>query len=314
MIEIKGTVLVTGATGFIGSALSKRLVEMGCTVIGYDNLSAGKNKAIDSLEGNPKFKLIKGDILDGDALKSAIKENGVTTVFHLAANPDVRIGVKNTRIDLDAGIIGTHNVLEAMREGGAKNIIFTSSSTVYGNAPVQPTPESHGPLKPVSLYGAAKLAAEAKISAHSHLFGYNYMIFRLANVIGPTSGHGIIFDLAEKLKKDPTRLEVLGDGKQRKSYIELDDCIDAILHVCANAEHNDIYNIGIEDQITAGEIAQAVRDRFAPHAEIVYTGGQVGWPGDIPVFLLSVDKLKKTGYSFKCRSSRDAVLSTISRL
>ncbi|MDE1811222.1 MAG: NAD-dependent epimerase/dehydratase family protein, partial [Candidatus Micrarchaeota archaeon] len=165
-----------------------------------------------------------------------------------------------------------------------------------------------------SLYGSAKLAAEAEITAYSNLFGFDYMIFRLANVIGPTSGHGIIFDLIEKLKKDPARLEVLGDGKQKKSYIEIDDCISAMLHVCEKAGHNDIYNIGIEDQITAGEIADAVRAKFSPSAEIVYTGGRVGWPGDIPNFLLSVDKLKKTGYSFKCRSSREAVASTISRL
>ncbi|MDE1833245.1 MAG: SDR family NAD(P)-dependent oxidoreductase [Candidatus Micrarchaeota archaeon] len=312
MFKIAGNVLVTGAAGFIGSALSKRLAELGCNVVGYDNLSAGRNPMLDSVGGN--FNLVNADISDVERIKSAVRDNSIETVFHLAANPDVRIGIKNTRVDLDSGIIGTYNVLEAMREGGAKNIVFTSSSTVYGNAEVQPTPESHGPLKPVSLYGAAKLAAEAKITAHSHLFGYNYMIFRLANVIGPTSGHGIIFDLIGKLKRDPTRLEVLGDGKQKKSYIEIDDCVGAMLHVCSNAESNDIYNIGIEDQITAGEIAEAVRDRFSPKAEIVYTGGQVGWPGDIPNFLLSVDKLKRTGYSFRCRSSREAVLSTIGRL
>lgn len=312
MFKIAGNVLVTGAAGFIGSALSKRLAELGCNVVGYDNLSAGRNPMLDSVGGN--FNLVNADISDVERIKSAVRDNSIETVFHLAANPDVRIGIKNTRVDLDSGIIGTYNVLEAMKAGGARNIVFTSSSTVYGNVKVQPTPESYGPLMPVSLYGAAKLAAESEIMGYSSLFGFNYMIFRLANVIGPTSGHGIIFDLIEKLKRDPTRLEVLGDGKQKKSYIEIDDCVGAMLHVCSNAESNDIYNIGIEDQITAGEIAEAVRARFSPKAKIVYTGGQVGWPGDIPNFLLSVDKLKRTGYSFRCRSSREAVLSTIDRL
>ena len=225
-------ILVTGGAGFIGSHLVDELINRGNEVVVYDNFSSGKKEFLDASLSTGKVKLIEGDLLDLEFLTEAMK--GIELVYHLAANPDIRLGTTVTDTDLKQGTIATYNVLESMRINGCKNIAFSSSSVVYGEAKLMPTPEDYGPLFPISLYGASKLGSEGLISAWVGTFGIKAWIFRFANIIGSRGTHGVIFDFIHKLKKDPTRLEVLGNGLQEKSYMEVIDCSRAMIHVVEN--------------------------------------------------------------------------------
>ncbi|MCD6226339.1 MAG: NAD-dependent epimerase/dehydratase family protein, partial [Candidatus Aenigmarchaeota archaeon] len=286
MIAMK--ILVTGGAGFIGSHLVDRLVETdNVTVI--DNLSSGKREFV-----NEKALLIKEDLLNSDKICKHFK--GIDTVYHLAANPDVKIGAENTRIHLEQNIIATYNVLEAMRKNNIKKIVFTSSSTVYGSAPM-PTPEDYGPLRPESLYGASKLACEALISSYCYTFGMQSWIFRFANIIGERSTHGVIYDFINKLKKNPKELEILGNGKQEKSYLYVKECIDAMIFAVKHSNENvNIFNIGSEDTISVTKIANIVSEKMNLKPEFKFTGGERGWRGDVPKMFLSIDKIKELGW------------------
>lgn len=295
--------MITGGAGFIGSHLADELVEEHeITVI--DNLSSGREEYV-----NPRVRFIRADLLT-DELEEIFE--GKEIVFHLAANPDVKVGAQDTRVHLDQNVLATYRVLEAMRRAGVRKIVFTSSSTVYGEAPI-PTPEDYGPLIPISLYGASKLAAEALISSYCHTFDFQAWIYRFANVIGERSNHGVIYDFINKLKANPEELEILGDGNQTKSYIYIKDCIEAMLYgLRANGRVN-IFNIGSEDRITVGEIAEIVSREMGLEPRFKFTGGERGWRGDVPVMQLSINRLKNLGWRPKY-NSREAVRKTVKTL
>jgi len=237
-------VLVTGGAGFIGSNLVELLVSKGYDVTVMDNLSTKEgDRFIRHLIDNKEIKFVKGDMAKTEDLKIF---DGKDMVVHLAANSDVRHGFENPEVDYRNNVLGTFNILEAMRKYDVKELLFSSSSTVYGKAKQLPTPEEYGPLLPISSYGASKLAGEAMISAYAHYYGIRSSIFRFANVVGRNSTHGIIYDFINKLKKNPRRLEILGDGTQRKSYVHVSDCIGAMLFAHYKTKVVDIYNLGNE--------------------------------------------------------------------
>lgn len=292
----KNRILVTGGAGFIGSNLVDRLLEKGNEVLVFDNLSSGKMEFIEHHLENPNFSLVKGDLLDSEAIESACKDADM--VFHVAANPDVKLGASDTKVHLDQNILATYNLLEAMRKGSAKKIAFTSTSTVYGEAKIMPTPEDYGPLIPISLYGASKLACEAFITSYSHTFDMQAWIFRFANIVGPRSTHGITVDFIKKLKENSRRLEILGDGKQEKSYLHVSECVNAILFAIEKSkEEVNIFNIGSEDTISATDIGKVVVEEMGlSGVEFTYTGGTRGWKGDVPRMRLGIEKLKTIGW------------------
>jgi UDP-glucose 4-epimerase len=293
---MKNKIIVTGGAGFVGSHLIDRLLLHGDKVIVLDNLSSGKMEFLKEHIENPNFKFIKLDLLNLDDLKKTVKN--ADAVFHLAANPDVRLGVSDTRVHLEQNIIATYNLLEAMRVNKIKNILFTSTSTVYGEATIIPTPENYGPLVPISLYGASKLACEALITSYCSTFDMNSWLFRFANIVGPRGTHGIIIDFINKLRNDPASLEILGDGKQNKSYIHVYDCVEAILFAMQNStEMVNIFNIGSDDTIDSTRIGEIVVEEMGlQDVEFKYTGGTRGWKGDVPRMMLSIDRIRSLGW------------------
>jgi UDP-glucose 4-epimerase len=303
---MKSKIIVTGGAGFIGSHLVDKLIAGGNEVTVIDNLSSGKMEFIKHHDQDPNFKLVKLDMLELEKLKHAIK--GADMIYHLAANPDVRLGAENTKVHLEQNIIVTYNLLEAMRMNKQQNIVFTSTSTVYGEATIIPTPENYGPLIPISLYGASKLACEALITSYCHTFEMRSWIFRFANIVGQRGTHGIIIDFINKLKANPKALEILGDGKQRKSYIHVSDCIDGILFAINNSnEMANIFNIGSTDTINSTEIGELIVKEMGLHdVKFTFTGGNRGWKGDVPKMCLSIDKLQKLGWN-PSHSSKSSV-------
>ncbi len=297
-------IVVTGGAGFIGSHVVDRLCESDDVVV-IDNMSSGKEEYV-----NPEAKLIRMDLAERgqfSTLRGAIK--GADTVWHIAANPDVRIGATNPGDIYDNNILATFLLLEAMRMESVGRIVFTSTSTVYGEAKVLPTPEDH-PTHPISVYGASKLACEALIESYCHTFDMQAWIFRFANVIGRRSTHGVIYDFIEKLRKNPDVLEILGDGEQSKSYIYIDDCVDAMFHALRAEEKVNVFNIGTEDMIKVKRIAEIVCEELELEPEFRFTGGRRGWKGDVPVMLLSIEKIKKLGWRPKY-GSEDAVRKAV---
>lgn len=297
-------ILVTGGTGFIGSHLVDCLMKKGNRVLVFDNLSSGRMEFIEHHLENPDFSFIKGDLLDPEAIETACKD--VDMVYHVAANPDVKLGASDTKVHLDQNILATYNLLEAMRKGNAKKIAFTSTSTVYGEASIMPTPEDYGPLIPISLYGASKLACEALITSYSHTFDMQAWIFRFANIVGPRSTHGITVDFIKKLKENSHRLEILGDGKQEKSYLHVSECVNSILFAIEKSrEEVNIFNIGSEDTISATEIGKIVVEEMGlSDVKFTYTGGSRGWKGDVPRMRLGIEKLKTIGWKPEYTSER----------
>lgn len=307
---MKNKTVVTGGAGFIGSHMVDRLLSERNEVTVIDNLSSGRMEVLEHHTGNPDFKFTRLDILELEKLKKAIA--GADIIFHLAANPDVRLGAENTKVHLEQNIIATYNLLEAMRINKQRNIVFTSTSTVYGEATALPTPEDYGPLVPISLYGASKLACEALITSYCHTFEMKSWIFRFANIVGSRSTHGIIVDFVNKLRNNPGTLEVLGDGQQRKSYLHVSDCVDAILFALENShEMANIFNIGSNDTINATEIGEIVVEEMGlKNVEFSYTGGTRGWKGDVPKMLLSIDKLCTLGWK-PVHNSRNSVVEAV---
>ncbi|HIF90515.1 MAG TPA: NAD-dependent epimerase/dehydratase family protein [Candidatus Poseidoniales archaeon] len=294
--------LVTGGAGFIGSHLIDRLVSRGDTVVVIDNLSSGNLDFIQNHIDSGKVSLVRGDITNYQDVLSAM--SGIECVFHLAANPDIRLGTKITDTDLQQGTIATYNIVEAMRIEGVNKIAFASSSVVYGEDAPMPTPENHGPCLPISLYGASKQAGEGLISSWVGTFGFQAWIFRFANIIGTRGTHGVIFDFIHKLKADPSRLEVLGNGLQEKSYMEVGDCVDGILHVMANSNDSvNLFNLGSHDTASVKRIAEiVVEETGCTGASIEYTGGDRGWAGDIPRAMLAIDKMLEIGFDVNYNS------------
>ncbi len=290
-------VLVTGGAGFIGSHVVDRLVSGGEEVVVVDNLSSGVSFL------NPNAEFLKIDLADRDAVEDVFKRYKFDEVWHIAANPDVRVGSENPDEIYRNNVLATYNLLEAMRKAGVDRIVFTSTSTVYGEAELIPTPEEY-PTVPISIYGASKLACEALISSYCHTFDMQSWIYRFANVIGKRSNHGVIYDFIMKLRKNPEELEILGNGEQNKSYIYISDCVDAMFFGLKAEERVNILNIGSEDQIKVKRIAEIVSEEMGLDPVFRFTGGDRGWKGDVPVMLLSIEKLKSMGWRPKYNSEQ----------
>lgn len=294
--------LVTGGAGFIGSHLIDELVDAGYEVKIIDNLSSGDLNLISHQTEAGNVEFVKGDLTVLDDVMQATKN--IDCVFHMAANPDIRLGTQITDTDLKQGTIATYNILESMRVNGVKKIVFASSSVVYGEDAPMPTPESHGPCLPISLYGASKLGSEGLITSWVGTFDFQAWIFRFANIIGERGTHGVIFDFIHKLKRDNSRLEVLGNGLQEKSYMEVKDCVKAMMHIY-NSKNSPInlYNLGSHDTCSVRRIAEIVVEETGfDNATIEYTGGDRGWAGDIPRAMLSIEKMLSTGYDVNYNS------------
>ena len=281
------TVVVTGGAGFIGGRLAEKLVGDNDVRV-VDDLSAGKREHVPD-----GASLRVADVLDYDAVRKAF--DGADAVFHLAANPDVRSGAEDTRVHMEQNAEATNIVLDAARDAGVETFAFASSSTVYGEAPT-PTPETYGPLEPISLYGASKLACEGLCTAYEGTFGVDAYIYRFANVVGG-DGHGVVPDFVRKLREDPSRLEILGDGRQRKSYTHVTDCVEAMVHVVEDEACDEtFYNIGTHDTVSVTRIAEVVSEVMGVDPSFEYTGGERGWKGDVPRMRLDIERLCATGW------------------
>jgi UDP-glucose 4-epimerase len=308
-------ILVTGGAGFIGSHLVDYLLGRGYFVRVVDNLSSGRLEYISRHIGRGSFEFIRGDLKDPRVAEESVK--GIDTVYHFAANPEVRLSTVNPRVHFNENLLVTFNMLEAARKTGSVELfVFASSSTVYGDATVIPTPESYE-IKPISVYGASKAGCEALLSAYSHLYGFRGLSLRYANIVGPRLRHGVIYDFLEKLRISPEKLEILGDGSQRKSYLYITDTIEATVFLAQNSRSQyDVFNVGNEDWITVKEIAEIVSNAAGLKPKFIYMGGTSdgrGWPGDVKLMLLSIDKIKKLGWRPKY-SSRQAVELTAKSL
>ncbi len=313
-------VLVTGGAGFIGSHLVDSLLSQGRHVLVVDNLSNGRLENLGRWLHNPKLTFIREDLKNREAVEKTLNEVGL--VFHFAANPEVKVGETDPSLHFDENLSATFTLLEGMRKSEtAKTIVFASTSTVYGDAAAVPTPEGYGPLTPISTYGASKLGCEALISAYSHTFGLRGLILRLANIVGPRSQHGVVVDFIGKLRANPRRLKILGDGSQKKSYLHVRDCVDAVhatARVFVESEKTfDTFNVGSADQVTVSEIARIVCDVMGLRKVAFSFSGGVdggrGWRGDVKLMQLSIDKLRAAGWTPRY-SSAEAVRSAAKEL
>ena len=292
------TSVITGCAGFIGSNLVDRLLGEGRFVIGVDNFSTGQRRFLEGALGNSNFKLVEMDLLELDALKAAFA--GADEVYHLAANADVRLGTEHPRKDLEQNTIATYNVLEAMRANGIRKLAFSSTGSVYGEAKVIPTPEDAPFPIQTSLYGASKAASEGLISAYCEGFGFEACIFRFVSILGERYTHGHVFDFYKQLKTDPRTLKVLGNGLQRKSYLYVQDCIDAILLAMARApEKINIYNLGVDGYCEVNDSIGWISEALGVAPSISYTGGDRGWIGDNPFIFLDTSKIRGLGWAPK---------------
>lgn len=289
---------ITGVAGFIGSNLADHLLAMGHSITGIDNLSTGQRQFLEKASRNNRFNFIEGDVLDLVRLTHGM--HGADCVIHLAANADVRFGTDHPRRDLEQNTIATYNVLEGMRANGIKRIVFSSTGSVYGEAQVIPTPED-GPFPiQTSLYGASKAACEGLISAYCEGFGFQSWIFRFVSILGERYTHGHIFDFYQKLKKDPTCLAVLGNGKQRKSYLYVQDCIHAIMLALEKADEKvNIFNLGVDGYVEVNDSIGWICQELGVSPRLEYSGGDRGWIGDNPFIFLDTKKIQALGWSPK---------------
>ncbi|UEC41640.1 NAD-dependent epimerase/dehydratase family protein [Methanothrix sp.] len=299
------SILVTGGAGFIGSHLVERLL-LDNEVTVLDNFSSGRIEFLEPYRDIPDFHLLTGDLMNPKILDNAV--SGKDFIFHLAANPDVKLGSEDTHVHLEQNVLATYNLLEAMRKNDVRQMAFTSTSTVYGEAAQVPTPEDYGPLLPISLYGASKLSCEALISSYCHTFQMQSWIYRFANIVGERGTHGVLVDFIRKLRENSGKLEILGSGKQRKSYLEVKDCIRAMIHAVEHSSGEvNVFNIGSEDSVDVTEIADIVVGQMGlDRVEYNYTGGidGRGWRGDVKLMLLSIEKIKMLGWSPELGSAR----------
>ncbi len=309
-------IIVTGGAGFIGSHIVEKLLLKGYKVTVVDNMSSGSRENLSRVINDPRLEIIEADLKkpNGEWIE-VFKDSEI--VFHYAANPEVRVSATNPRTHFNENLLTTFNVLEASRQGNVKYIVFASTSTVYGDAKKLPTPEDYFPLEPISVYGSVKIASEYLHITYSKLYGIKSLIIRYANVIGPRSRHGVIYDFILKLRRNPRKLEILGDGTQRKSYIYVTDAVEGTLHIFEKFMHDkkeyDIYNIGNSDWITVRRIADIVVEEMGlSDVEYVYkpmTSDGRGWPGDVKIMLLDISKAKSLGWRPRL-SSEEAVRFT----
>ena len=303
---------VSGGAGFIGSNLVDRLLDVGHEVTVYDNLSTGLLQFLEYARNFNHFRLVEGDLLDEDSLSEAIA--GHEFVFHLAANADVRFGTEHPRRDLEQNTIVTNNVLEAMRKNGISKIAFASTGSVYGDATVIPTPENAPFPIQTSLYAASKMAGEGLIAAYCGGYGFQSWIFRFVSILGERYTHGHVFDFYRKLKQNPSRLEVLGNGKQRKSYLYIQDCIDAMLFALEKSNESvNVLNLGVDGYCEVNDSIGWICEELGVTPKLEYSGGDRGWIGDNPFIFLDTSKIRDLGWKPKL-SIQDGVLKTIQYL
>ena len=304
-------IFITGCAGFIGSNLVDRLLSEGHEVIGYDNFSTGRRKFLENALSNKNFTLNEGDLLDSKKLNNCVKE--VDTVFHFAANADVRFGLDHPKKDLENNTIATFNLLEAMRHNGCKSIAFSSTGSVYGEAKVIPTPEDAPFPIQTSLYGASKLAGESLISYYCEGYGFHGRVFRFVSILGDRYTHGHVYDFYRQLMQDPKNLVVLGDGKQKKSYLHVQDCIDAVTQITFSELGSpgfEIFNLGVDDYCEVLDSVSWICQRMGVSPKIETTGGRQGWIGDNPFIQLDTNKAQTTGWKPKY-SIKEGVISTV---
>jgi len=305
-------VLVTGVAGFIGSSLTDRLLSLGHTVVGVDNFSTGQREFLEGAQANANFVLREQDLLNLDALVEAAA--GVDLVVHFAANADVRFGPDHPGRDLEQNILVTWNVLEAMRRNGLRRIAFSSTGSVYGEAAVIPTPEDAPFPVQTSLYGASKVSAEGLISAYCESFGFEGYIFRFVSILGERYTHGHVLDFYKKLMADPTRLPVLGNGTQRKSYLYVQDCVDAILCVLENAKDRvNIFNLGTNEYCQVKDSIGWITGHLGVTPQLEFGEGNRGWIGDNPFIFLETKKIRSLGWEPKL-TIQQAVIKTVEYL
>lgn len=295
-------VLVTGGAGFIGSHLVDILLENGHFVVAIDNMLLGKKENIEHNLSNKNFRFYKCEILDYESLNQMFKENNFDVVFHMAANSDIAKSHINPDIDLKNTFLTTYNILKAMKEYCVKEIVFASTSAIYGEVRVDIS-EDFGPLFPVSHYGASKLASEAFISSFVENYNFKAWIIRFPNVVGKRVTHGVIFDFIKKLKENPKVLEILGDGNQNKPYLHVKDLVEAIVFIWVHTKDKiNYFNVGVESTITVRRIAEIVSEEMELKPEFIFTGGDKGWIGDVPYFRYSLDKIHRLGWYAKMTS------------
>jgi len=302
-------VFVTGCAGFIGSNLVDRLIAEGFEVIGLDNLSTGQIKFLGKAFKSGRFQFFEGDLLDASFLKE--KMAGCHLVFHLAANADVRFGTEHPGRDLEQNTIATFNVLESMRSNNIQKIVFSSTGSVYGDTSVIPTPETAPFPLQTSLYAASKLACEGMISAYCEGFGFQSWVFRFVSILGERYTHGHVFDFYKKLQKDPSRLHILGDGQQRKSYLYIQDCIDAVMVAIQNSNDKvNIYNLGVDGHCKVNDSVKWICEELNLSPKLEYGGGKRGWIGDNPFIHLDTKKIESLGWQPK-HSIHEGIQKTV---
>jgi UDP-glucose 4-epimerase len=310
--HVSSRYFVTGGAGFIGSNLVDRLLRDGHAVTAYDNFSTGQRRFLDAALKDPKFRLIEADLLDAAKLADAMK--GHDFVFHLAANADVRFGTQHPRKDLEQNTIATFNVLEAMRAAGIRDIAFSSTGSIYGEPDIFPTPETAPFPIQTSLYGASKLAGEGLIQAYCAGFNFRGCIFRFVSILGERYTHGHVFDFVRSLQNDPSQIQVLGNGKQRKSYLYVQDCIDAMLAVIASSDAPvSVYNLGTDEYCCVDDSLTWICEKLGVTPRCSYAGGDRGWIGDSPFIFLDTAKVRATGWRPKL-SIRQGVERTVDYL
>lgn len=303
---------VTGAAGFIGSNLVDRLLQDGHEVVGFDNFSTGQMEFLKEAGGCTRFNLVKGDTLDLSALAKAM--GGAEFVFHLAANADVRFGTEHPRKDLEQNTIATYNVLEAMRANGIRRIAFSSTGSVYGEAQIIPTPENAPFPVQTSTYGASKLACEGLIQAYCEGYGFQGYIFRFVSILGERYSHGHVFDFYQKLLRNPAELHILGNGHQRKSYLYVQDCVDAIFFVIEKAQEKvNIYNLGTDEYCEVNDSVSWICEHLKLNPHLTYSGGERGWIGDNPFIFLDTYKIRALGWKPKL-TIKQGIVNTLEYL
>jgi UDP-glucose 4-epimerase len=313
--------LVTGAAGFIATNLIPRLLRADDEVFGVDNFFLGRPEYIAPFLEDPRFHFHQFDLLDLERISGLVAEVRPDAVWHLAANSDISYGTQYTDFDLKGGTIVTYNVLESMRRAGVKEIVFSSSGAVYGEPTVMPTPEDYGPMLPISLYAASKLACEGLITAFAHNYDIRSWIFRFGNIVGPNPTHGVIYDFVLRLRDDPAHLRILGDGTQSKPYVHVEDCLDGMMYGRDHARAMvNFYNLAVPDHTSVNEIKQWIFEAMSidPAGVMVeYTGGPRGWRGDVPQVRLATQKMTALGWQPKMSSAeatKRAIRETVGQL
>lgn len=310
------SVFISGGAGFIGSHLVRRLLRTEGVerIVVFDNFSSGREEYLREPSADPRLKVVRGDLKEIAQIKPALA--GADMVFHLAANPDIARAITEPDIDFREGTLLLQNMIEAMRQGGTKNLIYTSGSGIYGENSGVEFREDHGPCIPISTYGASKLACEALIAAYCHMFGMRARVFRFANVVGPRQTHGVGYDFVRRLAADPSQLRILGDGNQRKSYIHIDDILNALFLAWHQGNQcYDVFNVATGDYITVREIAGIALEVCGLNPRNVrfeFTGGDRGWKGDVPVVRFDCSKITALGWRCQRTSTaamRDAMLA-----